>query len=54
MSFPSGHPLDLFSGSVPDAYVGMLGEQINRNGERVDDFVNEMDLESLNETMAEG
>ena len=37
-----------------NAHVGILGEQMNRNGDMVDEFVNEMDLENVNETLAEG
>ncbi|XP_045111428.1 uncharacterized protein LOC123504733 [Portunus trituberculatus] len=37
-----------------NAHVGMLGEQMSRNGEMLDELVNEMNLENLNETLAEG
>ena len=37
-----------------NAHVGMLGEQMNRNGMMLDEFVNELSLENLNETLAEG
>ena len=37
-----------------NAHIGILGEQVNRNGEMLNEFVNEMDLENLNETLAEG
>ncbi|MPC61135.1 hypothetical protein E2C01_055199 [Portunus trituberculatus] len=36
-----------------NAYVGILSEQLNRNGEMLDEFVNEVDLENLNKTLAE-
>ena len=37
-----------------NAHTGVLGEQVNRNGEMLGEFVNEMGLENLNETLAEG
>ena len=37
-----------------NGHVGVLGERMNRNGELLDEFVNEMNLENLNVTMAEG
>lgn len=37
-----------------NAHTGMLGERINRNGEMLAEFVSEMNLENLNETLAEG
>ena len=37
-----------------NAHVGVLGEQMNRNGKMLGEFVNEMELENLNETLAEG
>ena len=37
-----------------NAHVGILGEQVNRNVETLGEFVDEMDLENLNETLAEG
>ena len=37
-----------------NAHVGILGEQMNRNRVMLDGFVNERDLENLNETLAEG
>uniref|UniRef100_A0A0P4VRU1 Endonuclease/exonuclease/phosphatase domain-containing protein n=1 Tax=Scylla olivacea TaxID=85551 RepID=A0A0P4VRU1_SCYOL len=35
-----------------NAHIGILGEQMNRNGEMLDEFVSEMDVENLNETLA--
>lgn len=38
-----------------NAYVvDILGERVNRNGEMLGEFAEEMDLENLNETLAEG
>ena len=37
-----------------NAHLGMLGEQMNGNGEMLADFIDEMNLENLNETLAEG
>ena len=37
-----------------NAHLGMLGERINRNGEMLAEFIDEMSLENLNETVAEG
>ncbi len=37
-----------------NAHVGLLNERLNRNGEMLDDFVNDMNLENLNVTLAEG
>ncbi|XP_045120039.1 uncharacterized protein LOC123509656 isoform X1 [Portunus trituberculatus] len=37
-----------------NAHVGILGERVNRNGEMLGDFVDEMELENLNVTFAEG
>ena len=37
-----------------NAHLGMLGERINRNGEILGEFVDELNLENLNETIAEG
>ena len=37
-----------------NAHIGLLGERMNRNGEMLAEFVDEMNLENLNETLAEG
>lgn len=37
-----------------NAHVSILGEQMNRNGDMIDEFVNEMDLKNVNEALAEG
>lgn len=37
-----------------NAFTGMLGECINWNAEMLAEFVNEMDLENLNETLTDG
>ena len=37
-----------------NGHIGMLGERMNRNGEMLDEFVDEMNLENLNMTIAEG
>ena len=37
-----------------NAHLGMLGEQMNQNGEMLAEFIDEMNLENLNETLAEG
>ncbi|KAK8402452.1 hypothetical protein O3P69_000692 [Scylla paramamosain] len=36
-----------------NAHVGILGEQVNRNGEMLGEFVDELELENLNVTLAE-
>ncbi|XP_063861825.1 uncharacterized protein LOC135101590 [Scylla paramamosain] len=37
-----------------NAHVGILGEQVNRNGKMLGEFVDELELENLNVTLAEG
>ncbi|MPC62955.1 hypothetical protein E2C01_057046 [Portunus trituberculatus] len=37
-----------------NAHIGLLDERMNRNGEMLEEFVNEMELENLNVTLAEG
>ena len=37
-----------------NAHIGVLGEQMNRNGAMLVEFTGEMDLENLNETLTEG
>lgn len=37
-----------------NAHIGMLGERINQNGEMLNEFVYDMDLENLNETIGDG
>ncbi|KAG0725926.1 hypothetical protein GWK47_037610 [Chionoecetes opilio] len=37
-----------------NAHLGMLGERINQNGEMLAEFIDELELENLNETVAEG
>ena len=37
-----------------NGHIGLLGERINQNGELLDEFVDEMNLENLNVTLAEG
>ena len=37
-----------------NGHTGMLGEQMNENGEMLIDYVNKMNFENLNETLAEG
>ena len=37
-----------------NAYLGMLRERVNQKGEMLAEFIDEMDLENLNETLAEG
>ena len=37
-----------------NAHIGMLGERMNRNGEMLCEFTNEVNFENLNETLAEG
>ena len=37
-----------------NAHLGMLGEPMNQNGEMLAEFIDEMNLDNLNETLAEG
>ena len=37
-----------------NAHVGILGERMNKNGEMLEEFTDEMGLENLNVTLAEG
>lgn len=37
-----------------NAHTGILGERINQNREKLAEFVNDVDFENLNETMAGG
>ena len=37
-----------------NAHLGMLGEPVNWNGEMLVEFIVEMNLENLNETLPEG
>ena len=37
-----------------NAHSGILGERMNRNGEMLAEFIDEMNLENLNQTLADG
>ena len=37
-----------------NAHTGILGERMNRNGEMLEEFVDEMGLENLNAVLPEG